>query len=110
MNATMTIGRRTFNPIANFNRRRRLQQAVTRANAAFAAQHSRWAQSLFDEHFVSSHVMPLLGDTGMVDANTLATAWAGQLKDRGEATRQRRIAKLAPVAAAYLRQLQTELR
>lgn len=41
MNAAMAIGKRTFNPIARFNRRRRLQQAVTKANAAFAARHPR---------------------------------------------------------------------
>lgn len=109
MNASMTISRPTFNPIANLNRRRRLQKAVTRANTAFAAQHPRWAESLFDEHFIKTHVMPQLVATGIMDATTLAAAWADQLKDRGNAARQHRIAKLTPVAAAYLSQLQAAL-
>ena len=89
------------------------QVALTKAYTAFAEKHPDWAQSLFDEHFLTHSAAPILAlclqreDTAPPE--DLAIAWADQMGRRGDA-RQTFIAQIEPVAADFLDMLDTELR
>ncbi|MDQ4075722.1 MAG: hypothetical protein M3220_05675 [Chloroflexota bacterium] len=97
--------------LADYNRRR-LQHAARRAYAAFAQQHERLVESLFDERFLMRGAAPLIPgylDRSTPDAVALASAWTNQMWYRDEAMRQRLIEQLKPVAADFLRLLEAEL-
>jgi hypothetical protein len=90
------------------------QAALRRAYQRFADQYPEWAASLFDEHFLSQRVAPLMA--GYVEQTTLpspaelAIAWDEQLGPANPTIRQRRIAELTVAAAKFLNWFTAELR
>jgi hypothetical protein len=87
--------------------------ALTKTYTAFAAKHPEWAQSLFDEHFLTHRASPSLALCIQRDSRarpeSLAIAWADQMEYQGDA-RQERIAGVEPVAADFLGLFAAELR
>lgn len=95
---------------------RRLQQtalrkAQARAFRTFAAHEPRWADSLFDEHFLSHAAAPLLQRClqpgGGPSAVELAAAWCAQLSDTG--AEPRGFAEAIAASARFLALLDREL-
>ena len=94
-------------------RRWAFTRALARANERFADQYPAWAESLFDEHFLTHGAAPLmssyLNGGGSPDSGALARAWAEQLCWPKQETRRKRIAQLTPIIAHFLQMLEAEL-
>jgi hypothetical protein len=58
--------------------RRLLDRAIARAYRQFARRHPRWAESLFDEYFLTHAAAPLLSYPRRPTPAELARAWAAQ--------------------------------
>jgi hypothetical protein len=91
------------------HQQRTLQAALRCAYAEFARRYPEWVASLFDEHFVKLHVLPILRSAGALGrpapAALVAYAWAAQLNN--SPARQRELAAGAlPVATQFLNLVQ----
>ena len=89
-----------------------VRKAQDRAYERFAEQHPRWAASLFDQHFLTLYVTPLLM-RGLQSGDRpapieLALAWFEQCNAR--ASREPELSSVIRVAADYLRTFEDELR
>lgn len=86
--------------------------ALHRAYQTFKRQHRVWADSLFDEHFLTYRLSPLwtaYRQGGSLPVpQELATAWIEQLRFDLPQTEDQ-IAVLLPVATDFLRCLDVEL-
>ena len=97
---------------------RRLQRAALRAAQAqafarFAAEHPRWAESLFDEHFLCHAAAPLMA-RALDPANRptvfeFAEAWFTQCAAPGATAQDANLDEVAMAAFAFLRHLDTAL-
>jgi hypothetical protein len=88
------------------------QQAVERAYRRFAELHPRWANSLFDEYFLTRHAAPILSSIHRrgrwPTAYELSLAWFAQFEScMGENTYDR-ICAAMPIAVTFLDLLQEE--
>ncbi len=88
------------------------QQTVLRAYQHFAKQYPTWANSRFDEHFLTTHAAPLLMAIyrrgRWPTAQELSMAWLAQLGSQSEEKKIARCAETRPIAEAFLAHLQTE--
>ena len=113
MNVSINIRQAVENWFVQKYQRRAFRQAVTRACTAFAQQYPEWAASHFDEYFLTHNAAPLLARMGQGVAApkpfTLAIVWGRQMAWFKEETRQKLITELTPIAAEFLRLLETEL-
>jgi hypothetical protein len=97
---------------------RRLQQAALRAARAqayarFAEAHPLWAESLFDEHFLSNGAAALvarsLEPANRPKASEFAAAWFAQCAAPGATPRDADLAEVATAAAEFLHYLDAAL-
>jgi hypothetical protein len=98
--------------------RRRLQRAALRAAqaqafACFAEEHPLWAESLFDQYFLSHHAASLVA-RALDPANRptpfeFAEAWFTQCAAPGTTAQDADMAEVAMVALAFLRHLDAAL-
>jgi hypothetical protein len=97
---------------------RRLQQAALRAARAqafarFAADNPLWAESLFDEHFLSHAAAPLIAraidPANRPTPSEFAIAWLAQCAAPGATARDANLTEVALAAAEYLRHLDAAL-
>lgn len=91
---------------------RRMNKAARRAWMRFAAENPEAVRSLFDEHFVLAHVVPMLQEaaqTGaMITPVLVAERWAGQISVL-PAMRRRHVQQMLPTAARFLALVADEL-
>jgi hypothetical protein len=89
-----------------------LDQAITRAYTRFKQQYPIWANSLFDEHFVRYHALPLLeklhDGPNAVTPVELAHIWMAQIHKK-TLLNPTNLPALTEVASAFLRLLNEEL-
>lgn len=99
--------------INNFEQRL-FRDALTRAFTAWAPQHWEWVDYLFNEHFLTHRVAPLLAtcrqDGIQLDPVKLANIWAEQLTWFDDEMKQKHMAKIVPAATDFLLCFETELR
>jgi len=97
------------NPLAQFQARRQVRDAVTNAYARFAGEYPQWTSALFDEHFVARGVMPLATQReeagGRLDPKALSQAWAQQFHYGDGKMRARHVQEMRAAAAEFLRLL-----
>ena len=90
-----------------------VQQASARAYLRFARAYPRWAQSLFDDYFLTQAAAPLLRRAlrpqQHPSAVELAQAWWAQLARPAAEGWEDQLAEVIPVAAAFLDELDAEL-
>jgi hypothetical protein len=90
------------------------QVALRRTYSRFAAVYPQWVACLFDKHFVTCYLTPLLEprylqQQVLPEAAELAKAWDKELGLVSLEVRQRRVAELTPVAGEFIRWLDGEL-
>jgi hypothetical protein len=92
--------------------RRTLRRAVHQAYAAFARTYPDWVASLFDEHFVTVHLLPLMQratETGdKVTAAQVAELWSQQVSML-PTRRHKHSTRILPIAAHFLCMVADEL-
>ena len=85
--------------------RRTLRRAVHQAYVAFARTYPNWVATLFDEHFVNTHLLPLLQRAAEVGDKVTpiqaAELWARQVSML-PTLRQKHIARIMPAATHFL--------
>jgi len=90
-----------------------VQQAIARAYWRFARAYPRWAQSLFDDYFLTHTAAPLLRRAVRPQqhptAVELAQAWWAQLARPAADGQEDQLADVIRVAAAFLDELDAEL-
>lgn len=91
--------------------RARFQRAVTQAHREFAAQHPRWADSLFDRHFVATDaecvLAPIYTHNRWPTAYELAAAYLRHLGSHRNHTGAPRLEMIMPIARDFLSHLET---
>lgn len=80
-------------------RRRRRKRALRDALAAFASEHGRWVDALFDYHFLCTRGAEALSAR---DAEALARAWTQQFRYRDETQCDYDARRILPVAQTFL--------
>lgn len=92
--------------------RRTLRRAVRQAYVNFARRYPNWVATLFDEHFVNAHLMPLLqraANAGeKVTPAQVAELWAKQVSML-PSLRQQHTARMIPAATHFLCMVADEL-
>lgn len=85
--------------------RRTLRRAVHKAYLDFARQYPNWVATLFDEHFINVHLLPMLqraADAGeKVTAMQTAEVWAKQVS-MFPSLRKKYITRILPAATYFL--------
>lgn len=96
----------TANPGSRSATRRLPAQTVREAYAVWSRRHADCAAALFDEHFVLSHVAPMLQDGTAVPSTpeALASLWSRQVS-LSPAASARLEAAILPAAADFLVEL-----
>lgn len=112
VDANRVWGRDGLTVLQVFWRQRRLRRRILRAFACFERHHPRWANALFDRHFLLGRALPILERHvhchSAKDASELAQAWSEQFRYVNEWTLQYYTRALVPVAAEFLCLLQRE--
>lgn len=112
MTLLLVLERKIGSAFVRDYQRRQVKQALRNIYPTFAQKYPQWSVSLFDTHFLAHRAAPLiehcLHRNRRPTLDLLTTAWATQLWCL-EATRQRRVAELNPVAHDFLHMLATEL-
>ncbi len=112
MNTFQSFERATIQWLVRRYQRHTLNRAATRAYRNFARQHPQWVAALFDEHFIFTHVLPLLqkaASTGeKVTPMQVAEIWAKQISVLPK-MRQNHTARMTPIAGNYLSRVTDEL-
>lgn len=109
------IGRRVPIPsrLGQYRRRRSFRGALSRAFRAFAVRYPQLSANLFDEHFVSHHVAPMLEEADAageaVTPHAIAAAWAAQFY-KGDPTDRWWFSEATAASAELLGLLERELR
>ncbi len=84
---------------------RTLRRAIQRAYVRFAKQHPQWVAALFDEHFVLTHLLPMLQDAAAsgapLTAQAVAYRWSCQFSMLPTA-RQQHMTRILPAATRFL--------
>ena len=97
---------------------RRMQRAVLRAACAqayarFAAEHPRWAESLFDAHFLAHAAAPLVAraiePSNRPTPSEFAAAWFSQCAAPGASAQDANLAEVTLAASEFLCYLDTAL-
>ena len=105
MNTFMRFERATVQWLVQSYQRRTLRRAAYNAYRTFARQYPERVASLFDEHFVLTHVVPMLQDAAdageTVTAAQIAEMWAHQVSIL-PTLRQQHMARMMPVATHFL--------
>jgi hypothetical protein len=85
--------------------RRTLRRAVRQAYITFAHTYPNWVATLFDEHFVSAHLLPVLQSAAergeKVTSTQVAGMWARQVSML-PSLRQKHTARMMPAATHFL--------
>lgn len=112
MDTLAELERATMQWLVQRYQRRTLRRAVRHAYAKFARRYPNWVAALFDEHFVNTHLLPLLQDAAQrgdkVSAGQVADQWVRQISLL-PAQRQKHRAAILPVATHFLCLLADEL-
>jgi hypothetical protein len=91
-----------------------LRKTQSRAFRRFARRHPQWADSLFDEYFVTHGAAPLLQrylqPSGRPSPSELAAAWFAQCKAPGTSIQNCDTLELTRVAADFLQCFEAEWR
>ncbi len=105
MNTFMYVERATMQWIVQSYERRTLRRAVRQAYSTFARHYPNWVAALFDEHFVLTHLLPMLqraNDAGdKVTPAQVAELWARQVSML-PSLRQKHSARMVPAATHFL--------
>jgi hypothetical protein len=105
MDAFMYLERTTMQWLVQSYERRTLRRAVRQAYTIFARQYPNWVAALFDEHFVNTHLLPILqraADAGdKVTPMQVAELWVRQVSIL-PTLRQKHIARVMPAATHFL--------
>jgi hypothetical protein len=90
-----------------------VRKARARAYRHFASQFPQWADSLFDEHFISQHAAPLLARYALSPTasapSDLALTWFAQVR-APHAAATPDLGEVRLVATAFLQAFERELR
>jgi hypothetical protein len=93
--------------------RRAFDRALRRAASGVTKRHPKWADALFDEHFLTRRAAPLLYEgyrrSLPPGPAALAREWAAQFGAHQAAKRQRGADALIPAAADFLARLSVEI-
>jgi hypothetical protein len=112
MDTLMYLERATMQWLVQSYQRRTLRRAVRRAFATFARTYPNWVATLFDEHFVHIHLLPLLqraAETSeKVTPMQIAELWARQVSIL-PSLRQKHSAHMLPAARDFLGMVADEL-
>jgi hypothetical protein len=112
MEPFVQLERATMQWLIQSYQRRTLRRGVRAAYAHFADLYPQWVATLFDEHFVDAHLLPMLlraATTGSkVTPVEVAEAWARQVSIL-PSLRQQHIARVIPVATHFLCMVAEEL-
>ena len=112
MDTFMYLERATMQWLVQRYQRRTLRRAVHQAYMTFARTYPNWVATLFDEHFITTHLLPMLhraaehGET--VTAGQVAELWARQVSML-PTLRQKHIARIIPAATHFLCMVGDEL-
>ncbi|MCC6455699.1 MAG: hypothetical protein IT328_12185 [Caldilineaceae bacterium] len=97
--------RATMQWLVHSYQRRSVRRAARAAYAQFADLYPQWVATLFDVHFVDTHLLPMLLKAattgGKVAPAEVAEAWARQISLL-PSLRQQHIARVLPVATHFL--------
>ena len=112
METLMSLERTTMQWLVESYQRRTLRRAVRHAYINFARTYPNWVATLFDEHFVLTHLLPMLqnaADAGnKVTPQQVAEAWARQVSML-PSLRQKHSARMTPAATHFLCMVADEL-
>ena len=112
MDPFMYLERATMQWIVQSYQRRTLRRAVRQAYFNFARHYPNWVATLFDEHFVMTHLLPTLqraADAGdKVTPVQVAELWARQVSML-PSLRQKHSARMIPAATHFLCMVADEL-
>ena len=112
MDTVMQFERTAMEWLVQSYQRRTLRRAVHQAYVNFARTYPNWAASLFDEHFVNVHLLPVLQratETGdKVTAIEVADLWARQVSML-PSQRQKHSARILSAATHFLCMVANEL-
>jgi hypothetical protein len=112
MDTMMHFERAVMDWLVKRYQRRTLQRAVRQAYVTFARTYPNWVASLFDEHFATVHLLPLMqrsaemGDK--VTATQVAELWARQVSML-PGQRQKHSARVLSIATHFLCMVADEL-
>jgi hypothetical protein len=105
MDALMNLERISLQWLVQSYQRRTLHRAVRQAYREFAAEYPHWVAVLFDEHFVNTHLMPLLHSAAergdKVSPRQVAELWVRQISLL-PSQRQKHSAAILPAATRFL--------
>lgn len=106
------LERATIQWLVQGYQRHTVRQATIQAYRTFARQYPQWVAALFDEHFVLTHLLPLLqkvSSTGeKVTPLQVTQLWARQITVL-PSMRQKHMVKMMPAATAFLYMVADEL-
>lgn len=86
-----------------------IDRAVYSAHRLWAKRYPEWEAAFFDEHFLRTRVLQLLGEKPTITPMELAQAWIAQFY--GVVRREQQLlTELTPVAADFLYFVASELR
>jgi len=112
MDTVMQIERSVIEWLVQHYQRRTLRRAVQQAYTTFARTYPDWVASLFDEHFVNVHLLPLMQKatetSDKVTAAQVAELWSQQVSML-PARRHKHNTRILPVAAHFLCMVADEL-
>lgn len=105
MNLVMQLERTLVRRLNRDYQHRTLRRAIRRAYVEFARQYPQWVAALFDDHFVMTHLLPMLeaaAASGIpVTAQAVAARWAAQISLL-PSSRQQHSARILPAATRFL--------
>lgn len=112
MDTFTQVERATMQWLVQSYQRRALRRAVRKAYANFARHYPQLVAALFDEHFVNTHLLPMLQsavETGAkVTAAQVAAKWARQISVL-PSLRQQHTVHVIPAATHFLCMVADEL-
>ncbi len=112
MDTFMYLERSTMQWLVQRYQRRAMRRAVRQAYVAFARQYPNWVAALFDEHFVITHLMPVLQRAAEADQQVtpaqVAELWVRQVSIL-PSIRQKHSARVLPAATHFLCMVADEL-
>jgi enterochelin esterase-like enzyme len=100
MNINMNQITKVRPQLNNLTSKRRIRKSVLTSYRNVTRQYPQWQAALFDEHFVDTHMVPMV-ETAVrngerVYASQLADEWSQQLR-LNERSRQELVAELVPL-------------
>jgi hypothetical protein len=112
MEPFVQVERATIQWLVQSYQRRTLRRAVRQAYANFAIRYPQWVAALFDEHFVYTHLLPMLQGAAQrgdkVTPVEVTETWARQISIM-PSLRQQHMARMIPAATHFLCMVAEEL-